>query len=443
MTPGSKLGFFLTVDSIKGLSPHDFSAVHLQVRLSSVVGPALATEEFFPSVVLDMEKSSLSELKFRRAFSVMLTSKVLVHMREGYAPVEFFASVRPTYIERLERWDELREQRIRPAPSESSSLEGTSTTQSMRRSEKDFVIGQNHDVVAWLQISELGSEGQYVPVPVTAQGHLDSGAFCLHQGLQRRLVLSLSSDSGQQLPWLEVTKVRIGNVRLLDPKGRIHDSTSKALVTLSLLKEQSVEFKPDGSGALTVQALWDSSVHDTLLLNKVTAANQRILLQLNWAVVVETCSEPVQFSMDIAVTMQTRDARPPSKFFTFLGSTKILSKTSTLFNVRLTPPPTRSPKDLWRLDTSEKYVRGEESLGIWKPRGFSVVEDYLRLVSTERRAADVQAVRVILAAGPPRHAQAGAHIWASEDILRKALSLWQKKFGHSGEVCFVHDLFHR
>jgi kinesin family member 1 len=383
-----------------------------------------------------METSSLSELKFRRSFSIVASNKVLAHLRQGYAPIEFFAVVRPTYLERLERWDELREQKSYPSSSSANHTPDPRPTslQPMRRSENDFVVVQTHDVVAWTQICELGPDGSHIPVPVISQGNLDPGAFLLHQGLQRRIVLSLSSNSGQQLPWTEFVKVRIGNVRLLDAKGRMHDSTSKTLVTLPLLKEQNVVFKPDGTGLLTAEALWDSSVHDSVLLNRITVDNQRIILQVNWAIVVETCADPVQFSMEIAVTMRTRDASPPSKLMTFLGSNKILSKTSTLFSVRLSPPLTRSPKDLWRLDTSEKYVRGEEALGLWKPRGISVVEDYSRLVSTERRAADVQEIRVILAISPPRPLPTDTLAWRADDIVRKSVALWQKQFGHRGKV---------
>lgn len=450
VTPGSKLSFVLTVDSVKGLSAHDFSAVHLQVRLSSFVGPSLVTEEVFPSTALDMDASSLSELKFRRNFSIAITSKVLNHLRQGYAPIEFFASLRPTYIERMERWDEMRDQKNPNSLASSSTLSPPPTLPPMRRSETDFVVEQVHDVVAWLEICELAPDGEYVPVPVVVVGDLDPGACSLHQGLQRRLVITLTSTSGRQLPWIEATKVRLGNVRLLDAKGRVHESTSKALVTLPLLQQQTVEFRPDGTGKLSAIALWDSSVHDSSLLNRVTAANQRILLQASWSVAVETCSEPIDFSMDIAFTMQTRDARPPSKFLNFLGSTKILKKTSAVFSIRLTPPLTRSPRDLWRLDTAEKYVRGEETLGSWKPRGLSVVEDYNRLVKTERRAADVQAVRAVLAANPPRHASTESTMWGADHLLNKALDLWQKRFGHQGEVrpCFsspatVSDQPHR
>ncbi|KAG5639336.1 hypothetical protein H0H81_004057 [Sphagnurus paluster] len=429
--PGSKLIFFLTVDTVKGLSSHDFSGLHLQVRLSSILGHNLSSEEVFPSSALDMETSSLSELKFRRSFSIVVTTKVLNHLRQGYAPIEFFAVVRPTYLERLERWDEMRDQKLHfspPSESRSASLP------LMRRSETDFVVEQTHDVVAWLQICELGPDGVYVPVAVISQGPLDPGSFCLHQGLQRRIILSLSSNSGQQLPWLEFTKVRMGNIRLLDIKGRMHESMSKVLITLPLLKEQKVEFRPDGTGILEASALWDSSIHDSVLLNRVTAANQRVMLQLSFAVAVDTCGDPVQFNMDAAITIRTRDASPPSKILTFFGSTKILSKTSNLFSVRLSPPLTRSPKDLWRLDTSEKYVRGEEALGVWKPRGISVVGDYERLVSTEKRAADVQAIRVILSNFPPRPLAVDALAWRADAILAKSLALWQKQFGHRGKV---------
>ncbi|KAI0922064.1 hypothetical protein AcV5_000508 [Taiwanofungus camphoratus] len=437
--PGSKISFVLSVDSVKGISHHEFSSVHMQVRLSSFMGPSLSAEEVYPSSAVDLDASSISDLKFRRSFSVVASSKVLMYLRQGYAPIEFFARLKPTYLERMERWDELREQRT-PTNGASTPDSKPPSLPLMRRSETDFVMEQTHDVVAWLQISELAPDGNYVPVSVVSQGNLDPGAFMLHQGLQRRIVLSLTSNSGRQLPWTEVMRIRLGNVRLLDTKGRLHDASSKPLVTLPLLQQQVVEYKSDGTGSLTAEALWDSSVHDSILLNRVTGANQRVLLQLSWSVAVEICAEPVQFTMDAAVNIQTRDARPPSRFLTVFGSTRIIPKTSTVFTVRLSPPLTRSPKDLWRLDTAEKYVRGEEALGVWRPRGVSVVEDYSRLVSMERRAADVQAIRVILASSPnSRVTQTDAVVWASEDLLRKALALWQKRFGHRGEIVISQD----
>ncbi|KAI0299756.1 hypothetical protein B0F90DRAFT_1810590 [Multifurca ochricompacta] len=313
---GSKLSFFLTVDSVKGLAPHDFSVAHLQVRLSSFVGPTLKAEEIYHSNSVDLDSSTPSDLRFRRSFSIVVNSKL-------------FASMRPQYLERMERWDEMREQRTYP-PARSPPPESKSgNSQPMRRSETDFFMEQSHDVVAWLQVRELGSDGQYVPVPVVSQGNLDPG-------LQRRLVLTMTSNSGRQLPWTEVVRIKVGN-------GRVHESSSRPLVTLPLQQDQVVDFRPDGSGVLSAESLWDSSVHNSALLNRVTPNNQRVLLQVSWSVAIESCADSVQFSMDMAVAMQTRDARPPSRFLALLSSTRIY---------------------LWRLDTSEKYVRGEEVLGV-------------------------------------------------------------------------------
>lgn len=437
--PGSKLSFFLTVDSVKGLSHLDFSSVHLQVRLSSFMGPSVVAEEVYPSSAVDMDSGTLSDLKFRRSFSIIASNKILTYLRQGYVPIEFFARLRSSSLERMERWDEMRDAKMLPKTASTTPDSLPASLPPMRRSENDFVVEQLHDVVAWLQICELGPNGSYAPVPVVSQSNLDPGSYLLHQGLQRRVALSLTSNSGRQLPWAEVIQIRLGNLRLLDAKGRIHESTSKSLITLPLQQRQEVEYKADGTGTLSAEALWDSSVHDSILLNRVTAPGQRVLMQVSWSAAIETCADPAQFSMDVAVNIQTRDARPPSRFLALIGSTKVLPKTSTVFTVRLTPPLTRSPKDLWRLDTAEKYVRGEEALGVWKPRGISVVEDYSKLVTMERRAADVQAIRVILGASPHRTQQTDAAVWASEEVMQKALSLWQKRFGNVGEVsgCLV------
>lgn len=203
----------------------------------------------------------------------------------------------------------------------------------------------------------------------------------------------------------------------------MHESTSKALVTLPLLQEQPVQYKADGTGNLTAQAVWDSSVHNCVLLNRVTQTSHRIYVQVEFMVAVDVCAEPVVFNMDAALTIGSRDARPPSRLLAYIGSTKVLPKMSTVFNVRLTPPLTRSPRELWRIDTAEKYVRGEEALGFWRPRGISVVEDYSRLVTMEQRAADVQVTRVILAASATSSTvQADAAVWGlgrnPEEVLR-------------------------
>ncbi|KAG9096061.1 kinesin-like protein Klp8 [Ceratobasidium sp. 370] len=414
---GSKLRFNVSIDQVKGLSSVDFASVHAQIRLSSFAGPTVTQDEIYPTKPLEMDTTPLSDLKLRQTFSISVTAKMAAFLRSSYAPIEFFAQTKASYLERLERWDELRELRMNPRPSSSSGDPKPTNLPLMRRSEADFVVEQSHDVVVWAQIRELTSDGEYLPVAVQSTGHLDPGVFCIHQGLQRRITLTMITNSGRQLPWVQVSRARVGNVRLLDPRGQVQDSTSKDFYELKLTKDQPTEFNSDGTSTLTANALWDSSVHDSLLLNRVTAPNHRILVQIQWFVDVESCLEPVRFSMDLAVTIQGRDAGKPSRLMSFLNSSKTLSKTSSVFNLRMTPPLTRSSKDLWRLDTSEKYVRNEDILGTWKPRGISTVEDYVKLDTAERRSADVQAIKVILAAAPP---QMSEESWRdSDELLRK------------------------
>ncbi|KAG8706309.1 kinesin-like protein Klp8, partial [Ceratobasidium sp. 395] len=290
---GSKLRFNVSIDQVKGLSSVDFASVHTQIRLSSFAGATITQDEIYPSKPLEMDTTPLSDLKLRQTFSISVTAKMAAFLRSSYAPIEFFAQTKASYLERLERWDELRELRTNPRLSNPNDELKPTSLPPMRRSEADFVVEQSHDVVVWAQVRELTSEGDYSPVPVQSSGHLDPGVFCIHQGLQRRITLTMITNSGRQLPWVQVTRARVGNVRLLDPRGQVQDSTSKDYYELKLLKDQPTELNSDGTSTLTVNALWDSSVHDSLLLNRVTASNHRILVQIQWFVEVESCLEPV------------------------------------------------------------------------------------------------------------------------------------------------------
>ncbi|KIM23125.1 hypothetical protein M408DRAFT_28138 [Serendipita vermifera MAFF 305830] len=299
--PGSKVNFFLSADQVKGLGSNDFASIHLQIRLASITGASTKSQDVYPSPTVDFTSAGSSELKFKRTFQLIATPRILAYLREGYAPIEFFASLQATYLERMERWDEMREQHnIRAKPNGSAPTNWNPNLPTMRRSENDFVVEQVHDVVSWLTICELGSVGKYNPAPVLSQSPLDPGSFSLRQGLQRRLRLTLSSNSGKQLPWVAVTKKKdrehsfIGRKR---PSSRIRVKRTRRNQTR---KAVNVEFKPDGSATIPQ---WNSSTHNSSLLNRVTASGQRILLQISWSVDIDTCLDPVVFSMDMAVAI--------------------------------------------------------------------------------------------------------------------------------------------
>ena len=62
-----------------------------------------------------------------------------------------------------------------------------------------------YDVIMNLQICELNSQGDYIPVPVTHVRETNGSYFLLQQGLLRRLVLSFVFDSNIELKMKKVS----------------------------------------------------------------------------------------------------------------------------------------------------------------------------------------------------------------------------------------------
>jgi kinesin family protein 1 len=208
-------------------------------------------------------------------------------------------------------------------------------------------------------------------------------------------------------------------------------------------KGDSAIFHPDGTSTLVADGFWDSSAHDSTFLNRPTAASQRVLVRLTFSIDIPTCEELATFSLDAALRVQTRGASAPGLLSTgFFGTARLLDRTNAIFSLRLSPPPTRSTRDLWRLDTSKAYIKGEEKLPAgWTPRGVSVVQDHLRLVKQEKLAADVQASEALVevyensaGAFDPSVGTARNNKESQEDILKRAVHLWSLRFGPRDEI---------
>ncbi|KAL9558107.1 hypothetical protein MBANPS3_001056 [Mucor bainieri] len=374
-----------------------------------------------------------------------------------------------------------------------------------------ILMEEKHDVLAWIQICELNDDGEYAPVKVlhtqvndpqhssNHHGKHHQDVFCLRQGLQRRIALTLSHDSGKQFEWLDISQAKMGSVRLIDSKGRQTDSPPHPPVEIPLFADQQhTAFERNGTSRMTAQGPWDSSLHDSLFLNRVTAAGQRVRLRLAWQVQCDKCVAPLHFEMDISVQIQARDATistsassSSSMFRQFLLGgvgggdsdahgrvSKTVYKTSGLFLVHLKPPMTRQVRELWRLNTANKYVRGEEFIGSWKPRGVSLITDYRAARQRMLHQESVAAFRhSLVLAGHPQtkviqrsqsdHAltlacrggtsNSSSHLTTTteatdlsnnnnkpktsdpEALASKVIELWQTQFGTREEIVFSQD----
>ncbi|GAA6050001.1 hypothetical protein JCM3770_001907 [Rhodotorula araucariae] len=438
LAEGGTLIVEIAVDAVSGLTKAEFAALHLQLSSTALFGVAADRDHTVASEPIDLDRHSPATLKLERRFEVELTSAVLRHFAESYGQVSIFARVRLPHFDRIERWDEARDGPSTAKVANAPAVRGDPVNGDVTRRPETELIGlQQHDILARIEIRELGEGGEYVPVQVVSANPLDAGAFFLRQGIQRRLVLELSHNSGRALAWRRVSKVALGNVRMLDSRGRTHAATSAADAELRGIGTPRAQFSNDGLATLAFAGAWDSSVHDSPHLNRSTPNGSRALIRLGFEIDVAGCVAPIPFSMDIAVTISARDARPPSKLFSMLKSTRLLSRVTAVFAVTLRPHRTRKPGDVWRLDTSETYVRGEELLSGWRPRGLSLVRDFDSSGAAKRKSADVEATRAILQAYAltlPTVEDA-----RPEDRLNVVLALWRKQFGAKGEISLERE----
>ncbi|GAA5988770.1 hypothetical protein JCM11641_006533, partial [Rhodosporidiobolus odoratus] len=438
LVEGGTLVVEVEVDSVSGFDKSEFAALHIQLSSSTFFGISPEQDETLTSDIVQLDTSSLGYAKLQHRFEIRLTPSVLHHLSSSYGDIAFFARTRLPHFDKIERWDEAREGTSTTKVAGAPAVRGDPVNDDVtRRPENEFITEQQHDVLAYVEIRELGERGEYEPVQVVSVNSLDAGAFFLRQGLQRRFVLSLAHNSGRAFAWKRITKVSLGDIRMLDSRGRVHAATSSVAAELRGMGTARPQFLQDGTATLSFASAWDSSVHDSPHLNRTTPSGSRALLALSFDVDVAGCSSPISFSMDVAVTISNRDARPPNKLLSLLSSNRLSSRISSVFSVRLRPSKTRKPGDIWRLDTADTFVRGEEALAGWKPRGLSLVRDYDASWEVKRTTADVEATKALLEAfeltlptvedRPP------------EERLRQVIALWQKQFGPRGEISLERE----
>jgi kinesin family protein 1 len=404
---GQRYSFDILLNGVKGISSSSFSSIHAQVRLSSLIGEDIASDDTFISPSTDLTKSSASHLSLRKTVTILVTPAMVEYMKTGYADFEFYATLRPQYLERLERWDISRETSI-------PQIQSPGGRPPMRRCETDFLGEEHHDVLATITVSELSSSGTYEPVEVI------DDIYQLHQGVQRRLVIKLHHSSGKSFQWTSIDHVTVGDIRTRS-KDQI-TTVSEQDVDLKVTSNE-VDDLPDGTSTLSASGPWDTAAHGSIHLDRRTRSEQTIIVRLVFLVNVESLHEPASFTLDLPLKILARESRRSSLMSYFTSATTHKSLTA-IYGIDLVPPIAQSSSDLWRLDTAKKHVPGEEGLGDWKPRGVSLFEDWQRATKTAKGIADKQVTSTVLdLLGDLNQVEVDGH---SDDLVRKSLKLWEQ-----------------
>ncbi|XP_059586838.1 kinesin-like protein KIF1A isoform X13 [Alligator mississippiensis] len=252
-----------------------------------------------------------------------------------------------------------------------------------------------YDLMVFFEICELEANGDYIPAVVDHRGGMPChGTFLLHQGIQRRITVTLVHETGSHIRWKEVRELVVGRIRntpevdesLIDPNilslnilssGYIHPSQDDRQFLDSDMPRTFYQF----------EAAWDSSMHNSLLLNRVTPYREKIYITLSAYIEMENCTQPAVITKDFCMVFYSRDAKLPASrsIRNLFGSGSLRASESnrvtgvyelSLCHVADAGSPGMQRRRRRVLDTSVAYVRGEENLAGWRPRSDSLILDH-------------------------------------------------------------------
>ncbi|KAF2773343.1 kinesin-domain-containing protein [Teratosphaeria nubilosa] len=420
--PKETLKFNVVMHELVGFAEREGSEVHAQLFI-----PGVSDGEDGHGVTTTSLVSGFGEgpVRFESVHSMSLP---LSAPREASLRVSVFAKVTGMHLDKLLSWDDMRD-------ASSASERTTGQRPKVRRfgsrlHEREFHIEERHDVFARVQILEIGEDGNYAPVEVVQSSTLDQGAYQLHQGLQRRIVLSLTHSSGDTMPWIDVSNFRACDVRLVGTDGKVQDTDSNQKeVILPLLSPPVIRSHADGAENVKMTAQWDSSAHGSLLLDRPAMVEKySVQLSLKWEVSSHRVNRPMHFSLDVAIQTRPRTwFRQNSIIAQLWHNQRVVRSTAGNFSVRLKPAAAKKVGDLWRMDTTGEYITGEELLSGWAPRGISLIRDFVGLKKRQRRVQEIESGRGLLSMStllPPAQQKRGELNEQQQALIKRVLSLW-------------------
>ena len=408
--PPTMFKFNVVMHEMVGFAEREGSQLHGQMFIPGISEGATTTQ-----MIQDFDEDAI---RFESVHSMSLpwSTPPTATLR-----VAIYAKVTPMHLDRLLSWDEIRE------TGEDVSLNGH--TQTARLPESEYWMQEEHDVYAKIKILELSETGEYLPVEIEQHSNLDPGMYQLHQGLQRRIMINLTCSSSESLQWQEVKALRVGSLQLIDQDSSIlgrRDSSRQ--LPLKLVKEPAIVEDANGIKEFTLTGQWDSSLHGSSLLDRPTADRHSVQMSISVEIISKRVHQPMTFTLEENLQIRPRSwLRPQSMFKQLWTSSRIIHYTAGIFSVSIRPASAKRASDIWRMDSQQTYVKGEEDLTNWKPRGVGLLRDYIRSQQTRKRTAEVEATKVFLRrhrSHVPSSLPTTGFAPAQKVLLEKCLRLW-------------------
>ncbi|XP_068599316.1 kinesin-like protein KIF1A [Brachionichthys hirsutus] len=260
-----------------------------------------------------------------------------------------------------------------------------------------------YDLMVSFEICELEANGDYIPAVADHRGGMPChGTFLLHQGLQRRIAVTIVHESGGDMEWKDIRELVVGRLRctpeadetIIDPNILSLNILAAGYVRPMADDRQfldsdmpSISLELDHRTFYRFEAAWDSSMHNSLLLNRVTPYGEKIYMTLSAYLEMENCTQPAVITKDICMVFYSRDTKlSASRSIRNLFGTGSLRAADgnrvtgvyevSLCNLAAVGSPGMQRRRRRVLDTSVAYVRGEENLAGWRPRSDSLILDH-------------------------------------------------------------------
>ncbi|XP_052751105.1 kinesin-like protein unc-104 isoform X4 [Galleria mellonella] len=262
-------------------------------------------------------------------------------------------------------------------------------------------LHSKHDLLVWFEICELAPSGDYVPAVVEHSDELPCrGLFLLHQGIQRRIRITILHEPSSDLQWSDVRELVVGRIRNTPEANEdTSDGDEDGALSLGLFPGERPTL--DDRAVFRFEAAWDSSLHGSPLLNRVSANGEVVYITLSAYLEVENCGRPAIVTKDLSAVVVGREARTGRSLrrALFGGRAARADRLTGVYELSLhralEPGVQRRQRRV--LDTSGTYVRGEENLHGWRPRGDSLIFDHQWELEKMTRLEQVGRTRHFLA----------------------------------------------
>mmetsp|Transcript_5379 Transcript_5379/g.16302 ORF Transcript_5379/g.16302 Transcript_5379/m.16302 type:complete len:472 (+) Transcript_5379:1-1416(+) len=241
-----------------------------------------------------------------------------------------------------------------------------------------------HDVLSWYELCELAPSGEYAPVDVSDEKGIR--AFQLQQGVQRKVRVTMSHESGEDLEWTRVIEMSIGGVRTTYDVPAAGGSPP---IQLAVSPSHTIANSGDDRVFLAFEASWDSAKHESIFLNRVTPSSELVFCTLSFIIGVKGCTRPAVVRQTLALRVVARDGGKRRSFFgSLLGpSIQDTSKVSTFYEMRLHEVSEDESAAAYDV---EKRLRG------WRPRSNSLLKEHTARIRKFNKVVEVESTRQAL-----------------------------------------------